>query len=120
MVVGTREWKLIPAVRDLAKDAPIVAKDSYDAFRSGQLETILKEQCAERLIVTGVMTDICCHTTAVQAFTKNYETWLVTDACGTSTEEQHEGALKSAKLLIENVLDTAEAIRRLETELYTC
>ncbi|EMD01149.1 hypothetical protein BAUCODRAFT_199193 [Baudoinia panamericana UAMH 10762] len=93
IMVGSRAWELSPDIWKMVKDAPVVAKTSYDAFGTGELDHLLHASHVRRLVVTGVMTEYCCHTTAIRAFTKDYETWLISDACGTEDEEAHERAL---------------------------
>lgn len=110
---GTKDWELIPEVWKLSKDFPITAKNTYDAFMRTDLDDLLKKEGVERLLVCGVMTDVCCQTTAVSAFVRGYETWLISDACGTDTAEQHERALKGVEFLIAKVYTAAEAIAML-------
>lgn len=116
IMVDSDDWQFTPDVWKIVESAPVVAKNTYDAFRSGELEKLLQAQNVQRVVITGVMTDVCCHTTAVSAFTRDYGSWLVSDACGTESVEQHEMALKSAEFLMGNVLGTEEVISRLEKE----
>lgn len=64
----------------------------------------------------GVMTDHCVDTTARSVFNRGFETWLVSDACGTTTKEQHEGALDGYRIAYGDPLETAEVLKRLEKE----
>lgn len=41
----------------------VVGKDTYSAFRGTRLEERLREMGVEEVIVTGVMTNLCCETT---------------------------------------------------------
>jgi nicotinamidase-related amidase len=120
IVVGTPEWDLIPEIADISTNCPIVRKNTYNAFQSGELGRLLAEQDVKRLVVTGVMTDVCCHITSVHAFMEDYETWLVNDACYTASQEQHESALKISKILIDHVMTCENAIERLEKEEAPC
>src|ERR1700761_7601076 len=77
LMVGSKEWELVAEVWKIACDSPVVAKNTYDAFNRTKLDAILKEQGVERLLISGVMTDVCCDTTARSAFCRDYETWFI-------------------------------------------
>ena len=116
LVVRTKGWELVPDIWKMAKDAPVIAKNTYDAFICTELDDVLREREVERVVVCGVMTNVCCSTTARSAFCRGYETWLVSDACWTDTREQHERALTDVEFLIGRVYTTAEAIAMLFEE----
>lgn len=116
LMAGTRDWELIPDVWKMTKDATVVEKNTYDAFQNTDLHDLLQKAGVERLVVCGVLTDVCCHTTARSGFTKDYESWLISDACGTENEERHKRALKSAEDVLIDVMTTEGAIARLKAE----
>jgi nicotinamidase-related amidase len=60
---GTSKWNLIKAINPLDTE-PIIDKNRYSAFMGTPLEEILKYRKIEDLIITGVMTNCCCETTA--------------------------------------------------------
>ena len=116
IMVNTAEWELIPDIWKMAKDAPVVSKNTYDAFMGTDLDALLEEQSIERLVITGVMTDVCCQTTAVSGFVRGYETWLISDACWTECLVHHVRAVKALGPLIGRVYTTAHAIDILSAE----
>lgn len=65
----------------------MVEKDTYSAFRGTRLEEVLREMGAEEVIVTGVMTNLCCETTAREAFVRGFRVFFSTDATATICEE---------------------------------
>ena len=113
---GSKEWELIPGIKELVKDSPIVAKNTYDAFINTTLSTLLEERGIDRLVVCGVMTDCCCDTSARSAFNRGYETWLVSDACGSANKKQHEAGLNGFDFACDGVMTTAEAISKLQKD----
>lgn len=115
---GSKEWQLIPSIQTLADSSPssIVAKNTYDAFINTNLSTILEEGGIERLVICGVMTDCCCDTTARGAFNRGFDTWLVSDACGSADQEQHEAGLKGFGFACGNVVTTKDVIQWLKGE----
>ena len=110
---GSHDWELIPSIAKLVSDSPVVAKNTYDAFINTDLDEMLKELKVERLVVCGVMTDCCCDTTARSAFNRGYETWLVSDACGSANKRQHEAGLTGFGSMCDGVMTTEETIGRL-------
>lgn len=114
IATGSRNWELIPEIAQVAKDYPLVEKNTYDAFIGTDLEKRLVQGAVERVIVCGVMTDCCCDTTARSAFNRGYETWLVSDACGTDNQEQHEAGLRRFGFAFGEVLTTEEVMERLK------
>lgn len=47
----------------------------------------------EEVIVIGVMTNLCCETTAREAFVRGYRVFFSTDATATVSGELHDAAL---------------------------
>jgi isochorismate hydrolase len=43
--------------------------------------------------ICGVMTNLCCETTARSAFCKNYNVLFIGDGCATATDEMHKMSL---------------------------
>ena len=114
LMIGSEGWELVPEIWKMAKDAPVVAKNTYDAFMETDLDAVLQERGVQRVLICGVMTDVCCDTTARSAFCRGYETWFISDACGTENSVRHDRALKGVDLLIGRVYTTDEAIQLLE------
>lgn len=94
----------------------VVAKNTYDAFINTDLQQILDEAKIRRVVVCGVMTDCCCDTTARAAFNRGYETWLVSDACGSANKTQHQAGLKGFGFAFGEIPSTDEAISWLNKE----
>ena len=113
IATGSRDWELLPEIKEMAREHRVVAKNTYDAFLNTDLEDRLKEGAVGRVVVCGVMTDLCCDTTARSAFNRGFETWLVQDACGSASKEQHEAGLRGFGFGCGEVLTTAEVVKRL-------
>ena len=73
----------------------IIEKNQYSAFYQTDLENILKENNIEQVVITGLMTHLCCETTARNAFMRGFEVFFVVDATATYTEELHLGTLRA-------------------------
>ena len=67
----------------------VIDKTRYDAFWGTELNEILKQMGVERLIVTGVMTNLCVETTIRSAFQHGYECTLLVDGTSAYNYEMH-------------------------------
>lgn len=120
---GSADWQLQDDIArfvpgpDGSPSAPwprLVDKNTYDAFINTDLTRVLEGAGVERAVVCGVMTDCCCDTTARAAFNRGYETWLVSDACGSANETQHQAGLRGFGFAFGEVLTTQEVLRSLK------
>ena len=71
----------------------VVLKHRYSAFYNTDLETVLRCLQIEDLVVSGVMTNLCCETTARDAYLRDYRVFLLADGTGTVCEEMHLATL---------------------------
>lgn len=91
---GNPESELISQL-DRNPDDPIVEKTTYSAFCRTRLEGLLEEMRVTEVIVTGMMTNLCCETTARDAFMRGYRVFFSADATATSNDELQEATLKN-------------------------
>ena len=70
-----------------------IEKHQYDAFFETNLDTILRDSGVEQVVITGVMTHLCCETTARSAFMRGYEVFFPVDGTATYTETHHHASL---------------------------
>ncbi|MCD6595731.1 isochorismatase family protein, partial [bacterium] len=91
IIDGTAESEIIPQLTEM--NLPVLNKSTYDAFYNTELETLLRNRNIKWVIITGVMTDLCCETTARSAFLRGFMPIVVADATATKTEELHISAL---------------------------
>ncbi|XP_058097888.1 nicotinamidase 2-like [Magnolia sinica] len=89
---GTTESELMQEIGRRSTET-VVQKSTYSGFQGTDLEAILKERGIEEVIITGVMTNLCCETTARDAFVRGFRVFFSTDATATSTKELHEASL---------------------------
>jgi nicotinamidase-related amidase len=76
---GSDDWRIVPEL--VPDDAePQVQKHYGDSFEDTSLEAVLSDLGVGRLIVTGAETDACIRSTIHGAFTRGYDTTLVSDA----------------------------------------
>jgi isochorismate hydrolase len=70
-------------------DAEVIKKTQYDAFYRTKLEEMLCGMGVEKLVVTGVMTHLCCETTARSAFVRGFVVFVPVDGTATYNEDFH-------------------------------
>lgn len=71
----------------------IIDKPQYDAFLYTDLEGILRERGIEQVVICGVMTHLCCETTARSAFMRGFEVFFTIDGTATYNEQLHRASL---------------------------
>jgi isochorismate hydrolase len=83
---------VIDALHPLPQE-PVIRKTQYSAFFETDLDTILKKNKVTTIVITGVLTHLCCETTARDAFMRNYDVFFVSDATASDTETLHSASL---------------------------
>jgi isochorismate hydrolase len=74
-------------------NATIIIKTQYDAFYQTTLEKVLREREVSQLVITGVMTHLCCETTARSAFVRGFKVFFPIDGTAANDENHHWGTL---------------------------
>ncbi|XP_071720272.1 nicotinamidase 2-like [Rutidosis leptorrhynchoides] len=92
IIDGTHESKLMNEI-GRKEDELVIEKNTYSGFKGTALEETLRELGVEEVIVTGVMTNLCCETTAREAFVRGFRVFFSTDATATSDKVLHEATL---------------------------
>ncbi len=112
---GTNDWKFIPEIKIEAKDI-ILPKKRYSAFFQTELDLILRSKGIQNLIITGVMTNLCCETTARDAFMRDYKVFFLIDGTATGKEEHHLAALKNLGYGFAYLITCDELIQNLKSK----
>ncbi|TCJ18578.1 cysteine hydrolase [Parasulfuritortus cantonensis] len=97
----------------------VVDKPGYGAFHGTALEAILDNQGVERLLIAGVTTEVCVHSTLREATDRGYRCILVGDACGSGHPELHRAALAMVALeggIFGTVMTTDQVLDLLDKE----
>jgi nicotinamidase-related amidase len=71
----------------------VVFKHRYSAFYNTDLETVLRCLGVGDLVITGVMTNLCCESTARDAYYRDYRVFFLADGTATINEEMHLASL---------------------------
>jgi len=71
----------------------VIFKHRYSAFYNTDLETVLRCLKVEDLVITGIMTNLCCESTARDAYYRDYKVFFLADVTGSVSEEMHLASL---------------------------
>lgn len=73
----------------------ILIKTQYDAFYNTNLAEILEKYNVNQVVITGLMTHLCCETTARSAFVRGYLPVMPVDATATYNLDLHCASLSN-------------------------
>jgi nicotinamidase-related amidase len=73
----------------------VVLKHRYSAFYNTDLETVLRCMRVEDLVITGLMTNLCCESTARDAYFRDHRVFFPADGNGSVDEELHVASLRN-------------------------
>jgi nicotinamidase-related amidase len=96
LIRGEPGQDIIPELYPQAGE-PIIDKPGKGAFYATDLQAILQNRAIENLIICGVTTEVCVHTTVREANDRGYRCIVPGDCCGSYIPEFHEAGLNMIK-----------------------
>ncbi len=110
---GTRDAEIHPEIAPLPGEK-VIRKHRYSAFYNTDLETVLRCLRIGDLVITGVMTNVCCDSTARDAYFRDHRVFFLADGTAASDEELHLSALRGLAYAFAHVTRVETILRQLK------
>jgi nicotinamidase-related amidase len=109
---GSPESEVHPEIAPLPGEKEIF-KHRYSAFYNTDLETVLRGLKVDQLVIGGIMTNMCCESTARDAYFRDLRVFFLADGTGSINEEMHLASLLNLAFGFAWVTDTDTIAARL-------
>ncbi len=109
IVDGTPEAEIVNELSPKPNEL-IIDKNRYSAFYKTELDKHLETLGIQDIVIAGIKTNLCCESTARDAYYRSYRTFIPADGTGTGSDEMHVASLLNLAYGFSSVVTTDEIL----------
>lgn len=113
---NSQGYQLFPGL-DVAGSDAVIDKIKFSAFApdSSKLDAHLRAKGIDTVVIAGVLTNVCCESTARDAMMMDFKVTLLSDCCAALSDDEHRAAMENIIQQFGNVMTSHEALEMMQS-----